>query len=264
MAFDIFRVDWILVDSIIIILLIIILCSIKIFKYKHRWRKLITNNYISKKNLDFSNFQLRNNKLFIKKWTLNYNQSLQEIQPDLPIIFIFSSLSLHFLPYAILEGLCSYGFTVNHIVIKKHRKFLKKKFILDHKKQENFYSILDYLKNSYPKINNQYYIISFDSYFSNIEFQNGNFKQIGAIHINPSFDNFQPNWISSDTKIKFNLIFSKKSYFWFRNRKIAKFMTLISQLNSKNAKITVLEHANVYFKNNETILLARLISIIRD
>lgn len=265
MTFDIFRVDWILVDSIIIILLIIILCSIKIYKYKHRWRNSITNNSLNKISLDPDNIELKNNEIYVKKCTLLFNQAIQEIHPDLPIIFIVSSHSLHYLPFAILEGLCSYGFTVIYMIIKKRKSFFKKKDLtLEHKNQKNGSSIFNNLKRTDPKINHHYWIINFDSCISNNEIQSEVFKQIGIIHINPSYDYFLSNWINSDKKIKIDLIFSKKSYLCFRNRKISKFMRLISQLNLELEKITVLEHTNVYFKNNETTLLAKLIAIIRN
>ena len=52
MGFDIFRVDWILVSSVIIILLIIFLIWVKIYKIMTRWRYTFANEdiYLSSYN----------------------------------------------------------------------------------------------------------------------------------------------------------------------------------------------------------------------
>ena len=265
MTFDIFRVNWILVDSIIIIILLLILCSLKIYKLRHRWRNSIISNSINKIKIDPYKFDFGKKKMYIKKWHLYNNPQIKEIRPKLPTLFIFSSHSLHYLPYAVLEGLCSYGYTINHLVIKKKMNIFKKQDgRLDSINQNVASLFFEYLNNNYPDINNQYWIIDFDSSFSYEEFKNNIFKQIGSILINPSLDQFQSNLNNSNNKIQFNLLFSKKTFLWLRNRKIAKFMRLTSQLNSEHLKITVLDNANQYFKNNETILLALIMIILQN
>jgi len=265
MNFDIFRVDWILVDSIIIIILLIILCSLKMYKITHRWRNSISNLSVRKITLDPHRFRLRDNNIYIKKWNLYNNPEIKVIRPNLPIIFIFSSRSLHYLPYAILEGLCSYGYTVNHMHIKKRWDFIKTKDeILVNKNQSIVSLAFERLKNNSLKMSHQYWIIDFDSHLPYIEYQSDIFEQIGFILINPSINQFRTFWLNYDRKKQFNLLFSKKSFFRFRNRKIAKFMMLFSQSPSTHVKINVLENANLYFKNNETILLAKLMTILQN
>jgi len=263
MTFNIFQVDWILVDSVIIIILIMILCSVKIYKVRHRWRNSIINASISKINLDPNFFQLIDNKIYVKKWNLMQNPRIQEIKPHLPTIFIFSSRTLHYLPNAVLEGLCSYGFTVNYIVFKRRWNFFKKQdATFAHKTQRIVSQAFNYLIRNDHKINYQYWLIDFNSYFSQKEVKSDIFDQIGLILINPSLKKSSSNLISN--QIHLNLIFSKKSYLWFRNRKIAKFMKVFSRSTSKHVKIDVLEQTNLYFKNNETILLAKIMTKIQN
>ncbi|TFG03864.1 MAG: hypothetical protein EU542_00650 [Promethearchaeota archaeon] len=266
MTFDIFRVDWILIDSIIILILIIILCSVKIYKIKHRWRNSIVNDSISKINLDPHDIEFDNNKFYVKKWNLFFNPNLLELRPHMPTIFMFSSKSLHYLPYAILEGLCSYGFTVNHMLIKRRWDLFKKQEeILDPKNQSILRLTFNYLKSDYPKkISQRFWIIDFKSFLSYKELKNFANDKIGLILINPSIEQLKFNSLNFEKEIKFDLIFSKKSFLWFRNRKISKSMVNFSQLSSENVKITVFENTNMYFKNYETILLAKLIMIIKN
>lgn len=267
MNFDIFRVDWILVDSIIIIILILILCSVKIYKVKHRWRSCITKFSINEIKLDPNFFQLRDKRISIKKWHLLQNPKIHEIKTSLPTIFLFSSKSLRYLPYVVIEGLCSYGFTVNYILVKRRRSFhTKQDSIISHNNHNIVSLAYDYMKvNDYYE-SPQYWVIDFKSYIPYKEFQNDRFNQIGLILINPSINqnnsSFLSNWFNSNGLV--HLIFSKKYYLWFKNRNITGFMKFFHKLKLKNINFDILEHTNFYFKNNETILLAKLMTIIKN
>ncbi len=268
MSFDIFRVDWILVDSIIIIILIIILCSVKIYRIKHRWRNYITNDSITKVDLDTCFLQFEDNKIYAKKCNLLFNPLILKIKPNLPFIFIISSHSLHYLPHAVVEGLCSYGFTIIHLDIRKKWWILKKtNSVINHESPNIIDEAFEYLKSNMYELNHQYWIIDFNSRLSFKEFQSNSFQQIGTILINPSLDychsNMKSNLFHSDTKARFNLIFSKNSYLWFRNRKIKKFMKILSQKTTTNIKLEVLEGANIFFKNYETLLLAKIMNYLQ-
>ncbi len=48
MLYDIYQIDWIFVDTIIIILLILLLVSVKIFKSTHRWRSSFSNAFLDR------------------------------------------------------------------------------------------------------------------------------------------------------------------------------------------------------------------------
>ena len=267
MNFDIFHVDWILVDSIIILILILILCSVKLYKVKHRWRSCINKFSINEIKLDSNFFQFRDKRISIKKWHLLQNPKIHENKPSLPTIFLFSSKSLRYLPYSVIEGLCSYGVTVNYILIKRRRSFhTKQDSIISHNNQNIISLVYDYMKTNEYYENPQYWVIDFNSYFSYKEFQNDRLTQIGLILINPSINQNKStllsNWFNSNGMV--HLIFSKKSYLWFKNQKITRFMKFFHQLNSKNINFDILDQTNIYFKNNETILLAKLMIIIKN
>jgi hypothetical protein len=267
MNFDIFRINWILVDSIIIMILIIILCSVKIYKVKHRWRSCKTNFSIDEIKLDPNFLQFRDKRISIKKWHILHNPKLHETKTSLPTIFLFSSKSLRYLPYAVIEGLCSYGFTVNYILIKRRRSFYTKRNPNFSHTHNNIVSLAyDYIKTDDNYDSLQYWVIDFNSDISYKEIQNDKFNQIGLILINPSKNQnnsrFLSDWFNSNGIV--HLIFSMKSYLWFKNRKITRFMKFFHQLHSKNINFDVLEHTNIYFKNYETILLAKLMTIVKD
>ncbi len=269
MNFDIFRVDWILVDSIIIIILIVVLFSVKIYKIKHRWRNYITNNSITELALDPCFLQFEDKKIYVKKWNLLFNPLMIKIKPNLPFLFISNSHSLHYLPHALVEGLCTHGFNIIYLDIRRKWWSLKKTNSLINQESQNIIKkALEYLKSNEYELNSQYWVIDFNSYLSFEELHNNSFKQIGLILINPSLNQYHSkmvlNLVPSDKKARLNVIFSKNSYLWFRNRKIEKFMKIFSQTTTININLEVLEKANIFFKNNETILLAKIMTSIQD
>ena len=70
MRFDIFRVDWITIDTIIIILLILLLIGVKVLKEVYRWRFFFSNTSTIQRvdKHPYLNTQL--SPIFIKKCTL--------------------------------------------------------------------------------------------------------------------------------------------------------------------------------------------------
>jgi hypothetical protein len=186
-----------------------------------------------------------------------------EIKPNLPFIFMISSYSLHYLPLALVEGLCIYGFPIIYLDLRGKWWILKKTATKNVIKEA-----LEYLRSNKYELNQKYWIIDFNSHLSFLDSQSTSFQQIGSILINPSTYHYHSKMLSnlshSDKKTRFNLIFSKNSYLWFKNRKIKKFMKIQSQTNTLNINIEVIEKANLFFKNNETLLLAKIMTRIRD
>ncbi|TFF85433.1 MAG: hypothetical protein EU517_01630 [Promethearchaeota archaeon] len=265
MIFDIFRVDWILVDTILILILILILCSVKIYKHKNRWRALLTHNSITKINLNPKELELKDEKSYVRELNLIYNPLFCERRHQMPILLILSSKSIHNLTKAMSEGLSSYGFTIIHMLIKRRWIYFKNETQLLSSKGLNILDLVfNYIKDQYPKLNRHFLVIDFNSCVSPKKLTMCTFNLNRFIFINPSTKKLPLDWVKSSPEFYLNLIFAKKSYLGFKNRKIAKFMKSSSRSNLSHMKIDVFERANTYFKNNETILLAKLITIIQN
>jgi hypothetical protein len=268
MSFDIFQVDWILVDSIIIIILIIFLCFIKGYKYKNRWRNNITNRAIDEYFLN-PPLDSNNENNFIRKCRILRKNSSKENKNKLPTIFLFSSKSKNNLIYAFAEGLCSFGFTVIQIVMKR-------KLFVSNKSKSNFYrknqeiikNLFNHLAVKQYFLNHNYWIINFTSNIPLNGLINKKSKQIGLILINPSLDKFSiekiSSWFDSEFQVEIYSIFSEKYFCNFKNRKLTKFKATLSHMNPENVNLFTLEGANIFFKNKETILLAKTIILIRN
>jgi len=118
MTFNIFRVDWIFVDTIIIILLILFLVSVKIFKETHRWRKLISNEAIDKRSYKGSGIEVDSTILEIKNWYLLENKNLPKENIIKPTLILLRTNRKRILMRVLSEGLCSYGFNLINLKLK--------------------------------------------------------------------------------------------------------------------------------------------------
>ncbi len=269
MTFDIFRVDWILVDSIIIFILILFLISIKLYKFKNRWRNDINNESLNQIALDPNQIKFNDNKVYIKRWNLTSSSFIKAGKIQLPTIFIYTSKSNQKLSNAIIEGLSSYGFIVIQIIFKRKLNLIKKNDSrLNYGKFNIISSAFKYLFQNDYNLNQKYWLIDFNSYLLLKDLENNNLDQVGCVLINPSVNTenigILLNWLNSNIKFQINIIFNEKYYWRLRNRKISKLEKSLSKLTSKNINTETLEKSNKSFKYNETILLAKLIATVQN
>ena len=85
----IFTLDWILIDTVIIILLFIVLISVRIFKESYRWRFSLSNESLERRIYKKSEIRLKNLNLIVKSWSLIYNPEIlreNNLKPTIIII----------------------------------------------------------------------------------------------------------------------------------------------------------------------------------
>ncbi len=268
---NIFQVDWILIDTIIIILLFLLLIGVRIFKSTHRWRSSFSNEYLEYFFFpDFKNI-LRNQFFQIKKWYLTRDVSLKENYIKNPLILIFRKNFKRKLLQVLTEGLGSTGFNVADVKIKVRRypeSFLLKQTIIDELKL--FIStILDYLKKNEFIENQNYVVMSYlKCSFSYNVILNDN-RNKGLILINPKVD--KENLRNFYKLIEENLhndnlyvVFSKKSKILLPNKNLKRLINKFPSQKLTRLNILTLDKAKNSFKYYETILLGIIIDIIEN
>ncbi len=268
---DIFQIDWVFVDTIIIILLFLLLVGVKIFKSTHRWRMTFSNEALE--HLDFPNAnKIVGNQFFrTKKWSLTRNSSLKELHSKSPLILVLRTTYKRKLLRILTESLCSYGFNIINVRIKIKQypdsKIFEKHVISELK------SLVSAIINYFSKkdlVKNQNYILlnhlksSFD--FRAILTDN---KNKGIILINPKVN--KENLINYQNIIDNNLldnylytIFSKRSIFILPNRNLKCLIARFPSQDLIRLKIYTLDKAKNSFKYYETIVLGLIIDIIEN
>ena len=74
-----FRIDWVFIDTIIIILLILLLIGVKVFKSTHRWRLNFSNTALEYHSFHKTQDQVTNRVISKKYWYLTKNTYLQNM-----------------------------------------------------------------------------------------------------------------------------------------------------------------------------------------
>jgi len=262
---NIFQIDWILVDTIIIILLLLLLLVIKIFKITHRWRHTFSNEAIEYKYFSQLNGKAKNRILLTKKYCLTRN--LTQKEGKLPIILIFRMNYKRTLLKVLTEGLSSYGFTVISIKAKIEHTSGSSEF---EKTLVNEWKRLfsEIIKNfQLPDIkSSKFILISGSKDFFTFKHFLSDFDNLGAILINPRIYEkpnmavFRKSYISP----QIFSIFSRKSILFLKNKQLYKFLNDFSLQKDNKIKYLIIENATYSFKYYETILLGIIIDIIEN
>ncbi len=268
---DIFQIDWIFIDTIIIILLILLLVSVKIFKSTNRWRSSFSN--ITLDTFFFSDVQkLVGNKFILtKKVTLIRDTSLQEKCNENPIILILRTQYKRKLLRILTEGLGSNGFNIisANIKIKHYPNNSNLENIVNNELKSIIYIILNWYKEKGLILNHNYVFLSHSrSTFSYREILTDS-KNKGLILINPKINsenlkNFLEVYDGKFSDAHLFTIFSKKSTFVLTNKNLKFLQAKISFQKLTGLKIRTLEKAKKSFKYYETIVLGMIIDIIEN
>lgn len=266
-----FRIDWIFIDGIIIVLLFLLLVSVRIFKSTHRWRSSFSN-----KALQYFIFPQTSegvNKQFIltKKWSLIRNISLKERSSTRPVIFTLRTNYKRKLLRILTEGLSSYGFNVINVRVKKKHYGTSK--ILRTVVINEFTSFISSVIDAFKKkelIENPNYVL-INHFRSNFPYKAvlSDVKNIGMILINPrvtleNIKNFYDSNDQSHQNNQFFTIFSKKSIFISKNKNQKRFLKDLYSINTNSLKIFSLDKAKKSFKYYETLLLGIIIDIVEN
>jgi len=268
---NIFQIDWISVDIIIIILLFILLLGVRLFKTIHRWRYSLSNQALEHICFSQSRKNKKNKIILTKKWCLTQNLSLKKNFNNPPLILMLRKNFKTKLLRTLTEGLSTYGFKVISIKTKiKHTpnsKILEKTVIEEWKSLISNvlddFEIRETAKNpKYVLIIHSESIIAYRQILSDSDIK-------GVILINPKLN----KKISSDHKYILNpcstnaqlvLVFSRKSILVFKNKHLKSFLKDVALQKKNNFNYITIEKSTNSFKYYETIILGMIIDIIEN
>ncbi len=262
----IFRLDWVYIDSIIIILLIVLLIGVKIFKLGFRWRSSFSNEGIIQLNFKISDNILKGTKIKVKKWNLVKKTNLLEKSQSIPLIVIIRTNYKKRLVHILTEGIVSNGFNVLNLKLKI--SLCSSCGLLDALKPEEkkkiINSIQNFLKEQGMFLNSTYYIINCSKSFLSLNPLISDSNNKGMILINPHINFVNQKKILEILKLRdltptLHFIFSKKSNIVKSNKNLKRFKAKFSKFSPD---LLVIERSTRSFKYYETILLGVLIPIL--
>lgn len=269
MAIDIFRLDWIFIDTVIIVLLLLVLISVKLFKERSRWRASLSSEVLEIINYRKSDIPLISQYFDIKNLSFVRNISIKKQINSKPIIIISKTTKKRKLLYVLTEGLASYGFNVIIVDFKVALDYDNLVFDNNMQKEtENIFSkIINILVEKDVISNSTYVLINYSklSFLYNSTLSDP--KNRGIFLLNPNFNNIIMGNFSeasnlNDLKSPIYVIFSKNLSLFIPNKNLKKFLKVFNNETSRVFKLITLEKAKRSFKYYETILLGIIIYLI--
>ncbi len=263
------RIDWVFVDTIIIILLILLLIGVRFFKSTHRWRLSFSNNALEYHSFHKSEEQVASRALSTKYWDLTKNTSLQDKDKDDNVIIILRTTFKKKLVRIFTEGLSSYGFNVISLKIKIIQNLDSKISTesINDELQPLISSIINKSEQKKLLSNPNYILLNFSgSLFPNSAIFSDS-KNTGLILLNPKINKsnvgiHQEIYNSQQQDPQLFYIFSRRSFFIFKNNKLKLYKKNLEEKSEKKVELIILEKSNRNFKYYEIILLGILIDII--
>jgi len=267
MAFDIFRVDWIIVDTIIIILLVLLLIGVKIFKEVYRWRYSLSNEFLTRTTAKTLRFNLNRPSIYIKKWNLTKSKVIQEEISSKPSIFIIRTHRKQMLLKILTEGLSTYGFNVVNIWLKIKADQGKSKTIRDIEReiQQIIPTFLSNYNQELHLLSQKYVVVNSDKNIILHNFITKDSNCVKLISINPQLNLVnlkirQTLETVSNPQFQLFIIFSELLNPFFKNRNSDKKILSDKTLkNSNKFKYHTIQKAKSTFKYYETVLLSIII-----
>ncbi len=271
MSNDIFQLDWIFIDTIIIVLLILLLLGVKLYKLTHRWRFSFSNEALEFISYRKPPLEINNQSISTSKWTLTRNLSLREEINKKPLIIILRTNYKKRILYILTEGLSSYGFNVINLRLKirlDKNNNLFDKALLDNIRHL-ISTVIDFFKEIDSEFNLNYLLLNYSksslSYTSILTDP----KNCGMILINPKLNNeniknYNDIFKSSPLNSQLYTIFSKRSIFILNNKNLKRLLSLYNHQKEKKLNIITIKKAKYSFNYYETILLGMIISLIEN
>jgi len=265
-----FLIDWVFIDSVIIILLFLLLFSVRIFKNTHRWRSTYSNEALKRLACPQMLDSVRYQSFTIKRCYLTRNSSIEK-ENSKPVILILRSYYKRKLLTILTEGLSSYGFNVITLRIKMNKSSLKAKsddIITDLLNTSISTIILNLLKKKLI-INPEYLLLT----HSKFKFSYNSLllaeKNIGILSINPKVTERNiKSYYDSNHNFHNNhhlfTIFSRKSVFSFKNKNLKRFKKAFTNSKSDTEQLNILDRAKNSFKYHETLILGIIIDILKN
>ncbi|MFX1477597.1 MAG: hypothetical protein ACFFCI_05665, partial [Promethearchaeota archaeon] len=186
MVNNLLQVDWVFVDTVIIILLFILLIGIKIFKSTHRWRLKFSNEAIVHYSFTKLHEVNKNQSFKVKKVSITMNSSLKTKNNRRPTVIILRSKFKKRLINLLTEGFSSYGLNVIHVRLKfkvKSDSNLNKELIKN--ETTSFIpSIINFFKKKEYDLNPKYITLNYSNSLTELITVNSNILNSKLILIN--------------------------------------------------------------------------------
>ena len=266
MASNIYQLDWVLVDTVIIVLLFLLLFGVKIFKSTHRWRSSFSNEALeyysfTKANLNFSSKIISSNH-----WNLTINSNLFEKYSQNPVIILLRPRFKKRVLKSLFEGLSSYGFNIISFKVKIKNNFNNE---VVKELRSLISSALTYFRQQRFIMNSNYILLNYSASLGALKLILSDDKNRGLILINPKIKkSLQGNRMEKFNKSlqhsRVFYIFSKKAFFFFKNKNLLRFTKESNSQSREDQSLLTLDKSKTTFKYYETILLGILIDIISN
>lgn len=252
MSFDIFRVDWITVDSIIIIALILTLIAIKIIKQLTRWRNSLVNEKLEQSMFYGNLLMLNSVKIKVNYW--NFIKNSEDYTNQI-ILFVLRTRKNNRLLHALMEGVASLGL---NIIDVKFEILIKERTQNDLLEDlgEMIHSILKYMDQENDM---SYIIVSLREKPINTIIEEESCKL--QIAINPKFSQINYDVLTANLRSNsiYNLVVSEYSLKFIRNH----WNKNIFKTNQEApSNLTLIKNATRKFKYYETLLFGILTGLI--
>lgn len=262
---DIFQLDWILIDSVIILLLVFLLIGVRVFKVFSRWRLSTSNREIQVKTISLKDLDINTSKKGLRLEQCKLISNQKDKDSEKPLIILCNSNFQPELLNALSEGLVSSGFKVLRLKLKistSLKKIVTSNFSLE-KVGQNFYSyltvILEFLLQTKRLELSQYVIIKAGKASLPYKKLLNDPNNKGLILINPASQALERDFSSFfhlTRQKRLLLVFTRIPYLIFKRR-------LLSQhLNAVSNSLSVIKGAFYSFKNYETILFGLILKFI--
>lgn len=271
MPINLFQFDWIIIDTVVIILLIVFLVSVKIFKERFRWRSTLSNIALEQFIFDKQSLELTNQNIIVKNISITVNNVLKSKNMLKPSIVIFRSTKNKRLVKVLTEGLASYGFDVINITlnIKSFDSSESIKKQIQEEFNHQISSVLNFFKLKQLITNSSYLTINYHKskvFLNSIIYDKNN---AGMILINPKFEIIDQKKIAEiidkkEVLSKLFIIFSENSSTFLTNKNLNKFLTYLADYYSLKSNLLIVDKSKSSFKYYETILLGIIINLIES
>ena len=228
------QIDWVFIDTIIIILLFLLLVSVRVFKSTHRWRSSFSNEALEKHTFPGIFETINQQSIFTRKWFLTRNSSLIEENSNKPVFLILRTNQRSKLLKILTEGLGSYGFTVINIRIKmKNYQSIEESEKTISKEILSYITSIITIANKRELIKNPKYVVLNQSSTSLPirAFQMDQYNK-GMILINPKITkrnvkNYLERIDSPQQNSQIFTIFSKKSILFLHNKNLKHLLKVV-------------------------------------
>ncbi|MFO8019398.1 MAG: hypothetical protein R6U96_12245 [Promethearchaeia archaeon] len=265
MFLNIFHLNWILIDSIIIIFLILVLTIVKIYKYMARWRTSFSNEHLSVHYLEQPS--QKGQKSLLK--TIQFVQNKISITRKSPVLVVLSKNKRKRLEYALVEALGTYGYSILWLVLKKH-SLSSPPFPKEEKKlAQNIDGYFDHLiSQEYISDRNFIVVDFFTLTFLSESLSSSQFYQ-GTVSINPPLNSeyksiLQQHGTFQSPLGQLNFILSFYSFFFLKNSTFNFLLNFKKENDIQQLPLGILGSARRSFKNYESLLLIKIIKIIDE